>query len=344
MSRPLSTRLKDIADRVGTSVPAVSAVVNGTRTTTGVSDELRRRIIEAAEEMGYVANATASSLASGKSQTIGLIVRNLRDPIVVEGLASAETVCSRHEHSLMVSTVDESPDWVRMLRRGQVDFLVALSLTTLHVGAIEVPQNLRHKVAVVGPVDSGGIGATDRQWGVQVAWQDAVGGRKAGRYLVNRGRRHVALLVGERPGSPRVRGALDALQNAGLDVRLVHCPDESDRTEAGLAMARRLFNDWPQVDGVFMRTDDFAGGFTLGMAEAGRATDSRLDVVGYGGLARCFPRIIAPVGQSMNEVLEMYFTREPDGMSDQLIEPQLATAVPGKWTGCEIAPSERASE
>lgn len=51
--------MRDVAERAGVSVTSVSHVINGTRP---VSDELRRRVLDAMGELGYRPNALARSL------------------------------------------------------------------------------------------------------------------------------------------------------------------------------------------------------------------------------------------------------------------------------------------
>ena len=68
--------LKDVAKAAGVSVPVVSVAINGTTGgTTSVSDELRDRILEIAEELDYRPNLTAKSLRGNKSFLIGVLWR-----------------------------------------------------------------------------------------------------------------------------------------------------------------------------------------------------------------------------------------------------------------------------
>ena len=66
--------IKDVAREAGVSTATVSHVINNTRF---VSDEVRARVLGAVERCGYYPNAHARSLASGRSQTLGLVVSDL---------------------------------------------------------------------------------------------------------------------------------------------------------------------------------------------------------------------------------------------------------------------------
>lgn len=67
---PGAPRAVDVARRAGVSQKTVSRVFNGERY---VSVEVRGRVLEAAEELGYRLNNAARALASGRTRSIGVV-------------------------------------------------------------------------------------------------------------------------------------------------------------------------------------------------------------------------------------------------------------------------------
>lgn len=65
--------IHDVAALAGVSKSAVSRVLSGSGR---FSDETRQRVQDAAVELGYVANAMARGLVSGRTNTIGMLVRD----------------------------------------------------------------------------------------------------------------------------------------------------------------------------------------------------------------------------------------------------------------------------
>lgn len=65
------TTLKDVAAAVGVSVATVSYVVNG-KHVDRVSPKTRHRVLKAVEALNYLPNATARSLVTNRSQTLGI--------------------------------------------------------------------------------------------------------------------------------------------------------------------------------------------------------------------------------------------------------------------------------
>lgn len=77
-----TVKLKDIADRAGVSVAAVSAALNGTGT---VSAAMRERVRKVAQEMNYEPNFAAKLLKQKQNNDLGLIVSDIPERIFGSG-------------------------------------------------------------------------------------------------------------------------------------------------------------------------------------------------------------------------------------------------------------------
>ncbi len=121
--------LKDVAEHAGVSRSAVS------RTFTvgaSVSDRMRRKVEEAANELGYTPNALASSLTTGRTRLIGLVSNNFHNPIFLEVFdLFTRGLQERGLRPLLVNLSDETDpaQSVRMLRQYSVDGVVVASST-----------------------------------------------------------------------------------------------------------------------------------------------------------------------------------------------------------------------
>ncbi|MBE8719697.1 LacI family DNA-binding transcriptional regulator [Sphingobacterium pedocola] len=71
--------INEIAKHLKVSKSTVSLVINGKAEQARISQSLAKRILDYVEEIGYKPNALAKSLATGRSNTIGLIVENIGD-------------------------------------------------------------------------------------------------------------------------------------------------------------------------------------------------------------------------------------------------------------------------
>src|SRR3954447_22108522 len=81
--------IRDIAQRAGVSKSLVSLVMRGEPR---VREEKRSRVLAAAEELGYPTNAATRAMSSTQSMTVGILISDLRDPMLVDIVASVEEV------------------------------------------------------------------------------------------------------------------------------------------------------------------------------------------------------------------------------------------------------------
>lgn len=122
--------LKDLAAKLGLSTTTVSRALAGY---SDVAEATRQRVLEAAEEMGYVPDVTARRLRKGHTDTIGFIIPTsgprFTDPYFGELLAGIGNEAARHNFDLLVSTrppdtPDEEAAYRRMAEGRRVDGLL----------------------------------------------------------------------------------------------------------------------------------------------------------------------------------------------------------------------------
>ncbi|MCF1472141.1 MULTISPECIES: LacI family DNA-binding transcriptional regulator [Rhizobium/Agrobacterium group] len=123
--------IHQLAKHLDISIGTVSRALNGRP---DVNAETRRRVLEAAEELGYVANQSGRSLRKGTTNVIGLMIESGKDNVdnsdnfffgVMDGL---QTVFARHNLDLVLlpCPADEDPlEYLqRMVARRLVDAMI----------------------------------------------------------------------------------------------------------------------------------------------------------------------------------------------------------------------------
>ena len=73
--------IKDVSKKANVSISTVSHVLNGTRF---VSEETTQRVLKAIEEVGYVPNIVAKNLKKSATNTIGLVVSDIRNQFFID--------------------------------------------------------------------------------------------------------------------------------------------------------------------------------------------------------------------------------------------------------------------
>ena len=71
--------ISKIAKALNVSKSSVSLVINGKAKQSRISEEMEKKILDYVKEIGFKPNSIAQSLATGKTNTIGLIVENIGD-------------------------------------------------------------------------------------------------------------------------------------------------------------------------------------------------------------------------------------------------------------------------
>jgi LacI family transcriptional regulator len=128
MKRPTQV---DVARLAGVSTATVSYVVNDIpNSRVPISDDTRQRVLEAVAELGYVPDARAQSLASGGTNTIGLIIPDIRNPHFWEHAEGVEQEARASGYHLLLSSIALNSKYAdeifKDLSRRRIDGLILM--------------------------------------------------------------------------------------------------------------------------------------------------------------------------------------------------------------------------
>ena len=119
----------DVANRAGVSQSTVSRVFNPDSRLL-VRDKTRKKVLEAAEELGYVPNAIAQTMASGRSRIIGIVVPSNYNIFHYHILQILTNVFQMYDLRTMVFTsapTDDINELLQNLYQYQVDGVIVTS-------------------------------------------------------------------------------------------------------------------------------------------------------------------------------------------------------------------------
>ncbi len=98
--------IKEVALKAGVSVATVSRVFSHPER---VRPELRQKVLDVVEELGYRPNRIASSLRKLQSRTIGVLVSDIRNPYFTAITRAIEDIANAKEMSVFLCNTDEDP-------------------------------------------------------------------------------------------------------------------------------------------------------------------------------------------------------------------------------------------
>ncbi len=153
---------KDVARVAGVSQSTVSYVMSGRRP---ISEETRRRVEAAIDQLTYQPNAGARALASQRTQVIGLVVPFEPNDDTKGLLPFIETIaaCAREQdHDVLLVTADEGAAGLhRLARRSLCDAIVMMDIGAVD-DRIPVARELGVPVMLIGvPDDPAGLHCVD---------------------------------------------------------------------------------------------------------------------------------------------------------------------------------------
>lgn len=99
--RPRNPTIIDVARQAGVSKSVVSRVVSGRGS---VGEETRQRVVRAAEELGYVVNASARAMVAHRTYTVGAFVRDAATPFYGHLLTAMQERAAGHGYRVVTAT------------------------------------------------------------------------------------------------------------------------------------------------------------------------------------------------------------------------------------------------
>lgn len=263
---------QDVARRARVSRALVSLVMRGAP---NVSDTSRRKVLRAADELGYRPNAFARSLASKQVHTVGVLVNDVANPYFGALYASLARAAERVGYDILTApgTRDAGSEagLVSVLLEHRVAGLVLLSplMKTSQLRSISAAS----PTVVVGrevPVAGVDVVTTDEH---EAARQ--VLGR-----LVELGHRDIVHITGgdNRPARDRAQGLREVMVELGLEPRVI---TGAFTEQGGHAGARKLLAEGRVPTAVVGANDLNAVGAMGAFRAAGLGIPADVSVVGY---------------------------------------------------------------
>jgi DNA-binding LacI/PurR family transcriptional regulator len=265
-------RLEDVAARVGLSPASVSMVLSDAP---GPSAATRERVLEAAAELGYRPDRTASLLARRRTHLVGVLME-VGSAFHAELVEDIHEAAERQGYDVVLSTVTRTRDERRAVET-LVDFRCeALVLLGPVAPAWQLAALGRQlPVVVIGRrVDAAGVDV------VRSADDEGVG--QAVDHLAGLGHRSIAYIDGGKGpiASDRRRGYRRAMRRHRLADHVRVIP--GDPTEAaGMHAARTLLGEGQLPSAVVAFNDRCALGFLDALNRAGVEVPGAVSVVGY---------------------------------------------------------------
>jgi LacI family transcriptional regulator len=306
----------DIAKVLSLSPATVS---RGLKDHPAINIKTRKRIMDAAKEMGYRSNSFASNLRMQKTHTIGIIVHELKSQFISSVLAGIEKVATEAGYDLIIGhsseTYAKEVANAHNLFHKRVDGLIAsLAFDTADLDHFEPFVQKGIPVVFFDRVE-------EFPYGTRVVIDNVKAGYEATAHLAAQGCRRIAHITADlhrNVYAGRLKGYKQALADYGLhyDASLLMVNDLSEIS--AVRTARQLIgaNARTRPDGVFITNDFFAAVFLQTLKEGGISIPEDIAIVGFNNDA--ISRITQPKLSTINYPGEEMGEQAARSLLDQL--------------------------
>ena len=284
----MSVRLEDIAKETGFSISTVSRVLSNSDYP--VSDQIREKVVRAAEMMGYEPNIAARSLRTDRTKTIGILVDDLLSPFTPPIVRGIQDCLNENGFLSLIVNSDWDPDQeqaaIKTLLSRPVDGIIFVEYshqtTSDTLERSNKPHVFVHRL----------FGSPIRN---SVVPDDYHGASLATGHLLHLGHRRIAYINGPENWHTcraRLSGYRNTLADHKLpfDEALVQPGDWE--LESGYAATKNFLNLSERPTAIFVANDLMALGAMYAIQDAGLGVPEDVAVVGYDN--RNFTKTVRP--------------------------------------------------
>jgi len=275
--------IKDVARESGVNISTVSRALNDEY---GVHPETRELVLAVAKRLKYRPNRVARGLVTGKSNTLGLVVSDIRNPFFAEVARGAEDAARAGGCDLVLCNSDldarKQMEYIHSLLEKRVDGILMNSVSVLNraqqqdLAKCPVPIVLLNRAA-------------SRKTFSTVCADNEAGGALAADYLFNLGHRAIAHITGPRHHgnlTARAHGFLRALSSLNCPEPLVLYGQNS--FQGGYELTRDLLFEPARIaagiTAIFAANDIMAFGAARAIHESGRRIPCDISLIGFDNL------------------------------------------------------------
>jgi len=300
--------MDDIARLANVSKPTVSRALSNSPL---VNQATRNHVLEVAAAHGYAVNRNARKLRQKRTNTIAVSMdfrshreNHISDPFMFDLLAGVSEALGDHSQDLLLCAPNhnDAAAFRQILNERGADGFIVL-------GQGHREEMLNEFAATGAPIVVWGAAPLDASYCV-VGSDNFLGGKLAGEYFLEKGRRHF-LFVGDtsfREIHQRREGLKSAAEDAGVEIILDDIELSSFGYESAFEAAVRYLDvTESRPDAIFTWNDTAAMAFISAFRDAGAKIPDDVSIVGYNDIpaAQYFSPPITTIRQDTHQAGRM---------------------------------------
>lgn len=283
MKKDKKATIKDVAKAADVSPSTVSRVISGS---SRISKETTRRVKNEMKNLGYHPNAIARSLASKRSNTLGIIMPNrpgevLLNPFFPEALSGILKIATRKGYDVLLCSQSEKQNEIKivesLINASKVDG-VLLMTREIGDGTIEYLKETDFPYSVIGSpeFDEDGLNYVDND--------NEKASFELTEYLIKRDYKKIALIGGDdnlTVTKKRIKGFLKALRKNKIKVDKNDIFTGEFNEETGYEYGNTLIASKKPYDAVIALDDVIAYGVANAFSDSGFNIPDDVAIAGF---------------------------------------------------------------
>lgn len=307
----MGPNINDVARLAGVSISTVSRVLNNNYP---VSDDTRKRVLDAVSSLKYTPNFIASVMKSRQVNMLGVVLPNLNNTVIMSIASTLMTEAKKSGYTTLFACSENNGDKERtilnMFRSSLVDAIVVASV-------LKDPQVFQEMQAADIPV-----ALFDRQVGEgDIDWVGEDGYHATydmTAHMIAKGHQRIAFLKGVSDVTisiERFNGFCDAMSDAGLSVPSELVLQGSFREDKAYDLVLRLFKNldrdsWPTA--ILSANSTMIKGAMNALHDFGLRIPEDISVASYGDMdlpkgvkpcVACIHQDVREIGRALNNLI-----------------------------------------
>lgn len=297
-----SVTIADVAKLAGVSYMTVTRVMHGS---SSVTDETRKKVLDACRTVGYKPNLIARSLRSSQSRVFGVVVPTLAHNYYGRIISSIEKMARNFGYHIIVVQIQNG----YQLTLSDIEPMFGRRVDGLFMGCAPLEQDIYDSISAngipvvsiitPGPNDSVpfmGIG-------------DEIGAREAVAHLISLGHRRIAHISGVPGGytaSQRCLGYRESMEQHGIGYSEEDVFASNYMMEGGYLAAESILQSGRDYTAIFCANDYLAIGAISCLQNHGLSVPKDCSVVGFSDepVGRFFVPALTTIHESVEEAAE----------------------------------------
>lgn len=306
--------IDDVATEAGVSRSTVSRALGGYGQ---VSAKAREKVLDAAQRLDYRVNQIARSTRTGRSEALGLVVADVGERFFSAVARGVSDVAHAAGYQVIIANTDDDAEVeaeaFKVLQQGRVDGLVVAPAQNGATASLFTAQSVHVPIVTIDrriadtTVDS-------------IVFDSVRAAYEAVSHLTAAGHRNIAIITGNTahlhqpegsevitPGTERIRGYVDALSSAGIDVyppNVLRTSRELDDVAADVAVLLARRN---RPTALFATDEQHALGTLMGVQQAGLSVPEDVSLVAiddpeWAGVVRPGLSVVAQPSHEVGEL------------------------------------------